>query len=143
MNDKTAGIRDRIKNLSRNDHLAALLGIQCIDAGPGQATARMVVRQEHLNFLGGCHGAALFALADHAFGLASNSHGTVAVGIDTHMAFAAGAVESDVLTATAEEVSQGNRTALYRIVVTHEDGRTLVTFTGTVYRTGKPLSNVS
>ena len=139
MNDDTSGVRSQIMDLARGDKLAMHLGIKCIDAGPGRAVTRMVVGQEHLNFLGGCHGAALFALADHAFGLASNSHGTVAVGIDTHMAFAAGAVEEDVLTATAEEVSCGNRTAVYRVIVEQEDGRTLATFTGTVYRTRKPF----
>ena len=49
----------------------------------------MTVDARHLNFNGGCHGGAIFALADSAFGLASNSHGPVAVGIDAHITFQA------------------------------------------------------
>ena len=50
----------------------------------------MTVDARHLNFNGGCHGGAIFALADSAFGLASNSHGPVAAGIDAHITFQAG-----------------------------------------------------
>ena len=39
----------------------------------------MTIDARHLNFNGGGHGGAIFALADSAFGLASNSHGPVAV----------------------------------------------------------------
>ena len=49
----------------------------------------MTVDARHLNFNGGCHGGAIFALADSAFGLASNSHGPVAAGIDAHITFQA------------------------------------------------------
>ena len=48
--------------------------------GPGRAEVAMTVDARHLNFNGGCHGGAIFALADSAFGLASNSHGPVAAG---------------------------------------------------------------
>ena len=49
----------------------------------------MTVDARHLNFNGGGHGGAIFALADSAFGLASNSHGPVAAGIDAHITFQA------------------------------------------------------
>ena len=59
---------------------AATLGIAFRAGGPGRAEVAMTVDARHLNFNGGCHGGAIFALADTAFGLASNSHGPVAVG---------------------------------------------------------------
>jgi acyl-CoA thioesterase len=109
----------------------------CIDAGPGQATVRMEVRALHLNFNGSCHGGAIFALADTAFGLASNSHGILAAGIDAHIAFPAPARAGEVLTAVALEVSRSRRLAIYRVEV-HAGNATLVAvFTGTVYITGK------
>ncbi|MBT4934315.1 MAG: hotdog fold thioesterase [Rhodospirillaceae bacterium] len=132
-------VRDKVMELAEGDKFAAALGIKCVDAGLGWAVVQMTVGETHLNFLGGCHGGALFALADQAFGLASNSHNTIAVGIDTHMAYLNGAVTGDTLTATAKEISCGNRTAVYRIEVVGQNEKQLAEFTGTVYRTGKPI----
>ncbi len=69
--------------------LCATLGITFRAGGPGRAEVAMTVDARHLNFNGGCHGGAIFALADSAFGLASNSHGPVAAGIDAHITFQA------------------------------------------------------
>ena len=85
-----------------------------------------------------CHGGAIFALADSAFGLASNSHGVVAVGIDAHITFHVAAREGDVLTARATEVSRNAKLAVYRVDVTRGDGASVSTFTGTVHVTKRP-----
>jgi hypothetical protein len=58
--------------------------------GPGSAEVAMTVEPRHLNFNGGCHGGAIFSLADSAFGLASNSHGPLASGIAAHITYQAG-----------------------------------------------------
>ena len=87
----------------------------------------------HLNFNGTCHGGVVFALADTAFGLASNSHGKVAAGIDAHVTYQTAVNEGDLLTATATEVSRTRRIAVYRVDVTRADGTLVATFTGTVY----------
>jgi acyl-CoA thioesterase len=79
----------------------------------------------------------IFALADCAFGLASNSHGQLAVGIDAHITYQAAAALGDRLRATATEVSRSRRLAVYRIDVTNADGTPISCFTGTVYRTGQ------
>jgi acyl-CoA thioesterase len=96
----------------------------------------MTVRPQHLNFNGGCHGGTIFALADSAFGLASNSHGPLASGIDAHITYQAGVAAGSTLVARANEVSRSRRLAVYRIDVTRLDqggGETLVSsFTGTV-----------
>ena len=112
--------------------------IVLVDAGPGFATMRMTVGKPHLNFNGGCHGGAIFALADSTFGIASNSHGVVAVGIDTHMTFQLAAREGDVLTARATEASRNAKLAVYRVEVTRGDGGAVSTFTGTVHVTKRP-----
>jgi acyl-CoA thioesterase len=80
---------------------------------------------------------AIFALADTAFGLASNSHGILAAGIDAHIAFPAPASTGEVLTATALEVSRSRRLAIYRVEVHAGNGTLVAVFTGTVYITGK------
>jgi acyl-CoA thioesterase len=97
----------------------------------------MTIDARHLNFNGGGHGGAIFALADSAFGLASNSHGPVAAGIDAHITYQAGVARGDVLLARASEASRSRRIGVYRIEVVRVDADARETpvagFTGTVY----------
>ena len=100
----------------------------------------MILDARHLNFNGGGHGGAIFALADSAFGLASNSHGPVASGIDAHITYQAAVGAGDTLVARAVEVQRSRRIGVYRIDVVREEpggGETAVSsFTGTVYVKG-------
>jgi LAO/AO transport system kinase len=130
-----AGWRERIAGLAARDGLCATLGIAVRSGGPGRAEVAMQVDARHLNFNGGCHGGAIFALADSAFGLASNSHGPLASGIDAHITFQTGVAAGDTLVARAIEVQRSRRIGFYRIDVVREDagGETAVSsFTGTV-----------
>ena len=128
----------RVMRLAARDPFARLLGIRCTGGGEGRAEATLRIAADHLNFNGGCHGGVVFALADAAFGLASNSHGRLASGIEAHVSFHAGVREGEVLTARASEVSRGNKLATYRIDVTREDGTRVASFTGTVYVSARP-----
>lgn len=123
----------RVRRLAARDPFARSLGIECVDGGPGRAAVRLHVKRAHLNFNGTCHGAVLFALADTAFGLASNSHGKVTAGIDAHVTYQTAVSSGDALTATAAEVSRTRRLAVYRVDVTRADGALVAAFTGTGY----------
>jgi LAO/AO transport system ATPase/phenylacetic acid degradation protein PaaD len=127
-----------LRDLAGRDPFQRHNGIEFVAAAPGTATMRMRVAKPHLNFNGKCHGGAIFSLADSAFGMASNSHGVVAVGIDTHTTFQVAASEGDVLTARATEVSRNAKLAVYRVDVTRGDGALVSSFTGTVYVTRRP-----
>jgi acyl-CoA thioesterase len=128
----------RIARLAARDRLMALLGIEHVDGGSGRAAVSLAVRDDHLNFNGTCHGGVTFALADSAFGLASNSHGAIAAAIDAHITYQVAVRAGDVLTATAVEVSRSRRLGVYRIDVARQDGAIVSTFTGTVYVTERP-----
>jgi LAO/AO transport system kinase len=132
--------RERIAALVANDALCTTLGITFRAGGPGRAEVALTVDSRHLNFNGGCHGGAIFALADSAFGLASNSHGPVAAGIDAHITFQAAVGAGDTLIARAIEVQRSRRIGVYRIDVVRPEadgGETPVSsFTGTVYIKG-------
>jgi LAO/AO transport system kinase len=134
--DDSAGWTRRLEALAARDGLCQMLGIAVRSGGPGRCEATMTVGPQHLNFNGGCHGGAIFALADSAFGLASNSHGPLASGIDAHITYQAGVAAGSTLVARANEVSRSRRLAVYRIDVTRLDqggGETPVSsFTGTV-----------
>jgi phenylacetic acid degradation protein PaaD len=131
-----AGWRARIEALAARDGLCAALGIGVVGGGPGRAEVAMTVAAHHLNFNGGCHGGAIFSLADSAFGLASNSHGPLASGIAAHITYQTGVRQGERLVARASELSRSRRLAVYRIDVVRPEpdgGETPVsTFTGTV-----------
>ncbi len=129
--------QQRVAQLAAQDRFARAMGVTLVDGGPGHATVAMTVREQHLNFNGSCHGGAIFALADAAFGLASNSHGLLAAGIDAHITYQAAAALGDALTASAVEVSRSRKLAVYRIDVTRSDGTVISSFTGTVYVTAQ------
>jgi len=124
---------DRVLRLAARDAFVSTLGIRCVDAGAGRATTTLRVRAHHLNFNGSCHGGVIFALADTAFGLASNSHGRIASGIEAHISFHVGVRDGDLLTARAVEIARGNKVATYRINVTRADATLVASFSGTVY----------
>ena len=136
--DHKAQATQRVMRLAARDPFAKSLGIRCLDAGPGRATVSFDIGDAHLNFNGTCHGGAIFTLADTAFGLASNSHGAIAAGIDAHITYHVAAQRGDVLSATAVEVSRLRKIAVYRIDVTRADGTLVSGFTGTVYVTTRP-----
>ncbi len=139
--DATEGAAAQVAGLLAKDAFALANGIQLVSATPGAVTVSMTVRQDHLNFLGWGHGGAIFALADSAFGLASNSREHVSVGIDVHMAYLSGVREGDRLEAAASEISRTRKKAVYRIEVTRPaDGTAIAAFTGTVFVTDKPLA---
>ena len=130
------GWRARLQALAARDGLCAALGITVLAGGPGRSEVAMTVEARHLNFNGGCHGGAIFSLADSAFGLASNSHGPLASGIAAHITYQAGVRAGERLVARAIEVSRSRRIAVYRIDVVRPDpdgSETAVSsFTGTV-----------
>ena len=129
---------ERARNLHAADAFMRSCNVALVDVGAGHATLRMTVVRDHLNFLGSCHGGALFSLADGAFGLASNTHGPISAAIDAHIAFHVAVREGDVLTARANEVSRSRRVATYRVDVERADGVRVASFTGTVFRRDEP-----
>jgi LAO/AO transport system kinase len=135
--DDRDGWQRRLAALAARDGFCATLGIAVLGGGPGRAEVTMSIDGRHMNFNGGGHGGAIFSLADAAFGLASNSHGPVAAGIDAHITFQAGVALGDRLVARASEVHRNRRLAVYRVdVVRLEPGvpeTAVSSFTGTVY----------
>ena len=125
----------RVRRLAAADAWVQRTGIRCVAASAASVELRLTLTEEHLNFNGSCHGGVIFTLADTAFGLASNSHGTVAAGIDAHITFLLPSRVGDTLVAKSSEVSRSRRLSVVRVDVTHEDGRAVSSFTGTVYIT--------
>jgi acyl-CoA thioesterase len=127
-----------LKEFLEGDEFVKHCGIELVSVAPGQAVARMRVQPWHLNSVGIAQGGAIFTLADYAFAAASNSHGTVAVGINVSITYLK-SVTTGVLTAEAGEVGLNPKLASYTVNVTDEAGQLIAIFQGLVYRKSQPL----
>ena len=114
----------------KDDHTTKGMGMSVDAVGPGMATLSMVVRKDHLNGHGSCHGGAIFTLADSAFAFACNSHNKVTVAQHCSVTFLAPGREGDRLTATAREVTLAGRSGIYDVTVSREDGVAIAEFRG-------------
>jgi acyl-CoA thioesterase len=99
----------------------------------------MRLTDEHLNGVAVAQGGAVFTLADFAFAAAANSHGTVAVALDTSITFARAATRG-VLTAEAREESLSRRTSVCNVRVTDGEGKVVALFRGTAFRKDDPIA---
>lgn len=130
-----------IRRYMAQDRLAATLGIELVEVGPGRATTRLTIDERHLNGVGIVHGGTIFSLADVAFAAASNSSGTLALGLDVSISFLK-AVSQGTLIARAEEESCRSRIGCYSLRVEDESGDLVALFRGTVYRKKTPLTEL-
>lgn len=136
MNDESLAKRvvDRMYN---NDPFSQWLGIKRIEDGAGKSVLQMTIRKEMLNGFDIAHGGITYSLADSALAFASNSHGRMAVSVETSISHTVSLREGDVITATAEEVSLSNKIGIYDIKIRNQKDEIVALFKGTVYRTGK------
>ncbi|MHC1581927.1 MAG: PaaI family thioesterase [Candidatus Syntropharchaeia archaeon] len=70
-----------------------------MDLREGYSKLEMKVRKDMKNFLGVTHGAAIFALADHAFAAVSNSHGTISLALNMNITYVSSPPEDTTLVA--------------------------------------------
>lgn len=127
-----------VARMMGEDAFSQWLGIQVLEVLPGACTLRMAVRPEMNNGFRITHGGIAYCVADSALAFASNSHGIHAVSIETSISHVKPVHAGEVLTATAEELSRGNRVAVYQVAVRNGKGEVAALFKGTVFRTGKP-----
>lgn len=129
---------DALWKYFKNDHFAERCGIELLEISPGYARAKMPLCEDHWNGLGFVQGGAIFTLADLAFAAASNSHGTVAVGVNVSINFMK-AAKTGVLTAEAKEVSRNFKLGTYLVEVKDDQGDLVASFQGMVYRKKDPI----
>lgn len=123
-----------VDRMMSRDWFSQWLGIDVLEILPGTCTLRMTVRKEMLNGFAIAHGGITYSLSDSALAFASNSHGRMAVSVETSISHLAAVKENDVLTAKAIEKSLTNKIGVYEVVVTNQEQATVALFKGTVYR---------
>ena len=108
-------------------------GIELLEVEPGLAKASMKIEPYHFNAAKTVHGGAIFTLADFAFAVASNSHGTLAMGINTSISFVKAATKG-TLYAVAREQTRNPKLASYLVQITDDVNDVVAIFQGMVYR---------
>ena len=106
------------------------LGIAIDQIAPGQATARMLVRDTMLNGHNICHGGYIFLLADTAFAFACNTYGPTTVAAACNIAFLAPAHLNDELIATATERHHTGRSGIYDVTIRLPNTTVIAEFRG-------------
>lgn len=135
--DGMADVATDLEALFRATPMYTTLGITLQAWGPGWATLLMHPTPSLGNLAGSLHGGATFALADAAFEIACNSHGRLAVALETTCHYHRPAPPDGVVHADAWEVSRGGRTATYRLQVSDEAGEVLTSYLALAYRTSR------
>jgi len=118
---------------SSQDLFAEHVGIELLEVELGYARTSMKIAPHHFNGAKTVHGGAIFTLADFAFAVASNSHGNLAMGINTSVSFVKAAT-GGTLYAEAKEQSLNPKLASYSVLITDDADETVAIFQGMVYR---------
>jgi len=113
---------------------AKQLGLKILKVSRGYAQAALRISPDrHGNLFGYIHGAALYALADHAGSVCGNSLDRKAVMIQSTMNFFKNpGIEQD-LQAEARVVQEGRRTGHLEVDIHDEMGDMLARFQSTIY----------
>jgi len=114
----------RIEEVWQGDRLSRELGLELVAAEEGYGRVSIRVEDRFLNAHGIGHGVLLFALADAAFAVATNSIAE-AVGIQYSFNVFRAALRGETLFGEARLLHRGKRSLVCELVVTTEAGRTL------------------
>ena len=113
------------------DNASRSLGMVLDEIRPGQATLRMIVRDDMINGHDICHGGLIFTLADSAFAFACNARNQVTVAAGAEIHFISPARKGETLVAVARERASAGRSGVYDIEVTaRASGRLVALFRG-------------
>lgn len=121
-----------------NDRSSKMLGISIDVTAPGEAVARMTVRDDMVNGLDVLHGGLTFALADTAFAFACNGYNERSFAASAQIDFLRPALLGDELTAQATQDHRGRRNGYYSVRVVNQRGELLALFRGRSAGTGEP-----
>lgn len=120
------------------DRFSHWLGLKIDEISIGYCKLHYSIREDMLNGFDNVHGGILFSAADSAFAFACNSHGRITVALDVSISFTRPVKAGETLTVEAKEVYLGNKTGVYDIRTTNEEGQLVALFKGTAYRTSLP-----
>jgi acyl-CoA thioesterase len=131
-----------LRTFFKRDRFATGAGVRLEEARPGYARASMKVRDAHLNGADVVQGGAVFTLADLAFAVACNSHGTLALAVDVTISFLR-PTRSGTLVAEAFEVARSRRLSRCEVKVVDAAGEPVALFHGTAFVKDESLADLA
>lgn len=93
---------ESIERFFKNDKFGEHVGIELLEVSVGSAKVKMEINDYHLNSHKTVHGGAIFTLADLAFAVASNSHGTIAASINANISYIKAATTGTLIAEAAQ-----------------------------------------
>jgi acyl-CoA thioesterase len=116
------------------DPMARHLGIEVLEVKENFARLALEVKADYLNALGRAHGITIYALADQAIAVASNSSGDSAMVLESKINFLNGVAEGTRLEAVARPVEKKRTIGLWNVEIrSAEDGTLVATCQGMTY----------
>jgi len=116
------------------DPMARHLGIEVLEVAENFARLGLEVKAEFLNALGRAHGIIVYALADQAIAVASNSGGGSAMVLESKINFLNGVAEGTRLEAVARPVEKKRTIGLWNVEIRRQgDGLLVATCQGLTY----------
>jgi len=128
-----------LQRMLQHDKFTAWMGLEIDAVNTGYCKLHYTVKEDMLNGFNSIHGGVLFSAADSAFAFACNSHGLLTVALDVSISFTRAAKTGEVLTVEAKELQKGNRTGVYDVKTTNQNGELVAWFKGTAYSTSKKI----
>ena len=129
--DKATDNISRLQAQSKDEPIASFLNMELAELSAGYAKVTMKLTEDYQNFHGLTFGGIIMALADQAFGYASNSLAYPSVASQFNTYFIASARAGDELTAECRVVKSGKRTGFSEVTITNQEGRLIAKATGT------------
>jgi len=127
-----------LKMKAIEEPISACLGMELAELSPGFARVKMKVRPDFINFHGAAFGGIIMALADQAFGYASNSLAYPSVASQFNTYFISPAREGDVLTAECRVIKSGKRAGFSEVTISNQDGKLVAKAGGTTIPLDQP-----
>jgi acyl-CoA thioesterase len=128
-----------LQRMLQHDKFTAWLGLEIDEVNTGYCKLHYTVKEDMLNGFHSIHGGVLFSAADSAFAFACNSHGVLTVALDVSISFTRTVKVGELLIVEAKEEHLGNKTGVYDVRTTNQNGELVAWFKGTAYRTSKKI----
>ena len=109
-------------------------GITLVEIGQGYSVAEVKLTRDSMNPQSSAHGGLIFSLADFAGGCAVLSRGRGLTTLNGSVNYLRPG-KGEYLRARAEELHYGSKTAVYRVVVTDDQNKTVAEITLTYFLT--------
>ena len=124
----------KIESFFKNgDQFARYINVELLTVKEGYAKAQLSIEQHHLNGANVVQGGAIFTLADFTFGVASNTHGFLSLGINVNISYIKSAKQGEILTAICQQKVQGKKLGAYEVEIHNQDGDIIALFSGLNY----------